>query len=108
VYDEQVPVDAQGFYTIVVSRAADRPRNAIPQCGVAWLPMADVGDGTGEPDLTILVQRQMLGANQFANALANNQDQTKLQQDLGAYFPRGQYTSVAAFETFRPCLLESR
>mgnify|MGYP003347824063 CR=1 FL=1 len=41
VHDERVPVGPDGYYTIVVSRAADRPRNAIPECGVAWLPMAD-------------------------------------------------------------------
>lgn len=40
VYDEQTPVGPEGFYTIVVSRKADRPRNAIRACGVAWLPVA--------------------------------------------------------------------
>jgi hypothetical protein len=108
VYDEQVPVDKNGFYTIVVSRAADRPRNAIPQCGVAWLPMADVGDGTGETDLTLLTMRQMLGAGDFKQALHNNKSVANLAQDLGPYFPRGRYTSVAAFETFLPCLIEKR
>lgn len=108
VYDEQVPVDERGFYTIVLSRKADRPRNAIRECGVAWLPMADVGDGTGEPDLTLLAMRQMLGADEFKHALANSQSQATLAQDLGPYMPRGAYTSVAAFETFRPCLLEKR
>jgi hypothetical protein len=108
VYDEQIPVDANGFYTIVVSRASDRPRNAIKECGVAWLPMADVGDGTGEPDLTLLTMRQMLGAGEFRQGLANNKAQASLAQDMGPYYPRGRYTSVAAFETFLPCLLEKR
>ncbi len=40
VHDENVPVGPDGYYTIVVSRAADRPRNAIVPCGIAWLPMA--------------------------------------------------------------------
>jgi hypothetical protein len=43
VHDENVPVGPDGYYAIVVSRAADRPRNAIAQCGIAWLPMADDG-----------------------------------------------------------------
>lgn len=41
VHDENIPVGPDGYYTLVVSRAADRPRNAMLQCGVAWLPMAD-------------------------------------------------------------------
>jgi hypothetical protein len=108
VYDEQIPVDKDGFYTLVLSRVADRPRNAITECGVAWLPMADVGDGTGEEDLTLLVMRQMLGAGAFDQALANNTSQATLAEDLGPYMPRGRYSSVGAFETFRPCQVEKR
>lgn len=106
LYDEQVPIDRNGFYTIVVSRASDRPRNAIPECGVGWLPMADVGDGTGETDLTFLTMRQMLGAGEFKEALHNIKSQTAIQQEMGAFYPRGRYTSVASFETFLPCLIE--
>jgi hypothetical protein len=108
VFDEQVPVDAQGFYTIVMSRASDRPRNAVPECGVAWLPMADVGDGTGETDLTMLTMRQMLGAGQYAQALHNITRQEDIASGMGETFPRGRYMSVAAFETARPCLIERR
>lgn len=108
VFDEEVPVDAQGFYTLVMSRASDRPRNAIPECGVAWLPMADVGDGTGEPDLTILLMRQMLGAGEFKNALHGIVKQEDIETGMGPYFPRGRYMSVSAFETARPCLVEKR
>lgn len=108
VFDEQVPVDARGYYTIVMSRASDRPRNAIPECGVAWLPMADVGDGTGEPDLTILLMRQMLGAGEFKNALHGILKQEDIESGMGPYFPRGRYMSVSAFETAQPCLIERR
>jgi hypothetical protein len=108
VFDEEVPVDAQGFYTIVMSRVADRPRNAIAECGIAWLPMADVGDGTGEPDLTILLMRQMLGAGEFKNALHGITSQADIERGMGPYFPRGRYMSVSAFETARPCLIERR
>lgn len=108
MFDEEVPVDAQGFYTIVMSRAADRPRNAMRECGVVWLPMADVGDGTGEADLSILLMRQMLGAGEFKNALHGITKQEDIEQGMGAYFPRGRYMSVSAFETARPCLIEKR
>lgn len=108
VFDEEVPVDAQGYYTLVMSRASDRPRNAIAECGVAWLPMADVGDGTGEPDLTILLMRQMLGAGEFKHALHGILKQEDIKSGMGPYFPQGRYMSVAAFETARPCLIEKR
>ena len=108
LFDEEVPVDAQGYYTIVMSRAGDRPRNAIPECGVAWLPMADSGDGTGEPDLTILLMRQMLGAGEFKHALHNILKQEDIEAGMGPYFPRGRYMSISAFETARPCLIEKR
>jgi hypothetical protein len=108
VFDEEVPVDAQGFYTIVMSRAADRPRNAIPECGVAWLPMADVGDGTHDADLSILVMRQMLGAGEFRNALHGILKQEDIETGMGPTFPRGRYMSTSAFETARPCLIEKR
>jgi hypothetical protein len=108
LFDEEVPVDAQGFYTLVMSRAADRPRNAIPECGVAWLPMADVGDGTHDTDLSILLMRQMLGAGEFKNALHGILKQEDIESGMGPTFPRGRYMSVSAFETARPCLIEKR
>ena len=108
LFDEEVPVDAQGWYTLVMSRAADRPRNAIPECGVAWLPMADVGDGTHDADLSILPMRQMLGAGDFKHALQGIQKQEDIESGMGPYFPRGRYMSVSAFETARPCLIEKR
>ena len=33
----------------------------MPQCGVAWLPMADDGDGAVDNDVTVLKLRHMLG-----------------------------------------------
>src|SRR5207249_2753335 len=37
VADEQTPVDSQGYFTIAISTAADRPADATDACGVAWL-----------------------------------------------------------------------
>lgn len=37
-HDARFPVDADGSYTLVVSRRADRPRNARRSDGVVWLP----------------------------------------------------------------------
>jgi hypothetical protein len=37
VFDMQVPLDWDGYYTIVVSRPEDRPKNATHENGVAWI-----------------------------------------------------------------------
>lgn len=108
VHDENIPVGTDGFYTLVVSRVADRPRNAIHQCGVAWLPMADDGDGAGDDDVTVLQLRHMLGAGEFKNAVQGVRSWETMAQDMGDYFPRGSYLSTSAFETAVPCMLEAR
>ena len=108
VHDENIPVGPDGYYTLVVSRAEDRPRNAIPQCGIAWLPMADDGDGAGDPDVTVLQLRHMLGTADFKNAVQNIKGHTSIAQDMGEYFPRGRYVQTSAFEGSVPCLIERR
>jgi hypothetical protein len=108
LFDEQIPVGRDGFFTVVVSRVADRPRNAMNECGIGWLPVADVGDGTGDPDMSMIVLRHMLGAADFKHAIHGVKSQNTIAQDMGEYFPRGRYTSVAAFETAVPCLIERR
>jgi hypothetical protein len=108
VHDENIPVGPDGFYTIVLSRKADRPRNAIPQCGVAWLPMADDGDGAVDDDVTVLQLRHMLGTQSFKHsvqAIGKPGDEAK---DMADYFPRGRYMSPSAFEIALPCLIEKR
>jgi hypothetical protein len=108
VHDENVPLGPDGYYTIVVSRKADRPRNAILQCGVAWLPMADDGDGAVDPDVTVLQLRHMLGTQDFRHAVQGVGRPGDEAKDMGEYFPRGRYLSTSAFETALPCLIEKR
>jgi hypothetical protein len=108
IYDEQVPIGPDGFYTLVVSREEDRPRNATKACGVAWLPMAPDGDGAGDPDATVLQLRHMLGMGEFKNAVQSIQSHGSMAQDMGAYYPRGRYMSTSAFETAVPCQIERR
>lgn len=108
VYDEQVPVGPDGYYTIVVSRAADRPRNANMACGVAWLPMADDGDGAVDPDVTVVQLRHMLGTMDFPHAVQAIQKPGEEEKVMGPYFPKGNYMSVSAFEVAVPCLAGKR
>lgn len=44
IFDEQMPVDTQGYYTIAVSKSLRRPSNATLDKGVCWLN-ADYGEG---------------------------------------------------------------
>jgi hypothetical protein len=44
LYDEEVPLDEQGNYTIVMSWPEDRPKNATKANGVMWI---DFGEGEG-------------------------------------------------------------
>jgi hypothetical protein len=108
VHDENVPVGPDGYYTLVVSRAADRPRNATAQCGVAWLPMADDGDGAVDADVTVLQLRNMLGTGEFKHAVQNIGKVGDEAKDMGEYFPRGRYISTSAFEIAAPCQIERR
>ena len=92
----------------MLSRKADRPRNAIAQCGVAWLPMADDGDGAADNDVTVLQLRHMLGAGAFPNAIQGISKPGAEEKDMGAYYPRGRYMTVNQFETAVPCQIEKR
>ena len=98
VYDEQVPLDAQGRYTIVMSLPADRPTNATAQCGVAWLDWGTRGDNAGRPTAGMLVLRQILAHPSFAAAAANVSAPGTEPRVMGAYLPTGSYTTKAQYE----------
>lgn len=108
VHDENVPVAPKGYYTLVVSRAADRPRNAIKECGVTWLPMADDGDGALDPDMTVLQMRNMLGTRDFAHSVQAIPKPGQEAVTMAEYFPKGTYMTTSAFEAGVPCLIEKR
>ena len=69
VWDRVVPIDRRRRYTIVVSKAADRPSNARRACGVAWLKWPQRGDGAGDPDYGFLIMRNMLVNPRFQQAI---------------------------------------
>ena len=107
-YDEQIPTGPDGYYTLVVSRKEDRPRNARAECGVAWLPMADDGDGAVDADVTVLQLRHMLGTGNFKHAVQGIQAADSMSKDMGDYYPRGRYMSTSQFETAVPCVIGAR
>lgn len=90
--DDEIPVDRSGNYTIVVSTPADRPANARPACGVAWIAWGPQTQG-------LLIYRQMLAAPGFKAAIARIGAPGNEQRVMGSYFPRTAYLpSKAAFE----------
>lgn len=103
LFDEEIPVDPAGFFTVVVSREEDRPRNARPECGIGWLPMADDGDGMFDEDVTIVQVRHMLGADDFEHSIERVQSQDTLEATLGPYMPRTRYFQTNQVEAFFPC-----
>jgi hypothetical protein len=86
--DDQIPVDKKRFYTVVVSTAAARPRNATETCGITWLPAGPVPQ-------SILILRNMLPAPTFAQAIQNIKPGAE-EQGMGDYYPRGTYYATTA------------
>jgi len=97
LFDEQVPVDADGFYTIVVSLPEDRPANANEACGVAWLDWGK-GDWLARPDLANLTIRNQLSNPSFAEGIDKVVVPDTEQQVLGDFYPTGHYLTRTQFE----------
>lgn len=98
LYDEQVPTDANGNYTIVVSRAADMPTNATAACGRGFITWSDAGDGAGHTNDGLLIMRNMLPSADFPNAIQNTKTPGDESTVIGPYLPTITYTTTAAFE----------
>jgi hypothetical protein len=99
LYDEQVPLDRDGDYTIAVSTEQDRPANATAQCGVAWLNWGTTGDGLDRPTAGSLLMRHLLPSPTFTQSFKHVVTPGTEARVLGPYLPRGTYTSRQQFET---------
>jgi hypothetical protein len=86
--DDEVPVETDGTYTVVMSAAGDRPANARPECGMTWLP-------TGPLATSIVLLRNMLPDASFDEAIQNTEPGTE-EATMGAYYPRGTYYNTTA------------
>lgn len=99
LYDEQVSVDKDGLYTIVVSRNEDKPNNAINECGNGYLSMSDVGDGLGHENDVLLIMRNMLPSANFTQAIQNTKTPGDESLVMGDFLPTISYTTKAEFES---------
>ena len=106
VFDEEMPLDKDGFFTIVMSRAIDRPDNAVLECGVKWL---DFGSGEGyfigaRNWVNIVYMRYQHMNPDWAESPAKippPTPQEPIPQDaivMKEYYPRAKYMSKADFE----------
>lgn len=89
--DYQTSLDAEGFFTVVVSDASERPANATAEHGFAWLPWGPYPDA-------LLIYRHMLPAPDFAEAIQNVPQGSDPRTVMGDYFPVVTYCSRATFE----------
>lgn len=96
LYDEQVPTDDEGRYTIVLGRPEDRPDNATDECGVAWLDWGP-GDGVSRAEAGTLLLRNMLPADDFAAAIQRIEAPGEEAEVLGDHLPTGTYVAPDAF-----------
>jgi hypothetical protein len=80
--DDQVKLDKDGFYTIVVSRPSDRPK-----CAKNWIPWGPQPWGT-------LIYRHMLPDPAFSGAIQKSSYGSE-QQTMGDYYPAVRYAKAA-------------
>jgi len=93
VKDDDVTLDANGDYTIVISTEANRPQTANPSCGIEWLPKGPL------PSAPIIL-RNMLPDPSFTQAIQNATQGTEV-STLGPYYPKGYYFDHASnFDAF--------
>ncbi len=92
LYDEQLPLDRQGYFTIVVSDPDQRPLNAIAANGIAWLPW-----GATYYD-SVMIYRHMLPSPHFAEAIQNVPYGTPVNEVMGEYGPRLAYCDRSTVE----------
>ena len=96
--DRQVLRRSGRNYTIVVSKAADRPVNAHARCDVAWLDWGEFGDGAGDPDYALLIMRNMLVDPSFSRAIQRVPQPGHEQEVMGRHFPISEYSTVEEFQ----------
>ena len=93
--DFEMPIDANGMYTIVVSQPEDRPTNATAENGVAWLQ----GGDPGQPELLFL--RHLLPSDEFYGQSAWAVPEGVIgaaEEIMGPYYPEITYCDTATFE----------
>lgn len=102
-FDEEFPINSDGFITFVASSKQDRPKYATLENGVVWVNWSLRGDGVGNPNFGWLSIRNMLPKpGTIDNFFAFNRpgDERKI---LGDHYPHLKYyKDAAAFDALGP------
>jgi hypothetical protein len=96
--DFQVRLAGDRRYRIVVSRRADRPRNAVGRCGVTWLDWGAQTEVPEQPGYGLIIVRNMLADPGFAHAAQSITELGTERRVMGPYYPSPAYTTRARFE----------
>ena len=100
--DMQIPLDDDGNYTIVHSRAEDRPKNATFENGIAWIEWSPRGEGIDHPrnreDFGMLMLRIMATNPKWKQRPDSVTMPGMEVAVMGEYLPSGYYTDKTAFE----------
>ncbi len=101
--DEETTLqDAERHYTLVYSRAEDKPRNAVRFCGNSWLEWSTEGDanpGEPNPEFGYLTMRMLLPNPEFKNAIQYSTTPGTERAVMGEYLPTWKYEATpSAFE----------
>lgn len=88
--DYRTRLDADGYYTIVISTPGQRPGNAKRGCGVNWIPWGPNSRG-------VLILRHMLPAPGFEPAI-QFAEYDEERATMGDYLPTGEYMGKTDFE----------
>lgn len=104
--DMQLPLDKDGYYTIVYSRKEDRPKNATAENGIAWIEWSPLGEGVesakNRPDFGMLLMRFIANDPNWAQSPTKITKPGMEEAVMGPYYPRGYYTTKAEFEARGP------
>ena len=113
LFDQEVPTNSNGEYTVVVSLPGDRPKNAKTGCGVAWLNWGSGGDdlegeyaADNRPSLDTLIMRNQLSNPTFEQSIEKVITPGTEKEVMGAYYPTSTYMTKQEFES-RKCFSAS-
>jgi hypothetical protein len=108
LFDQEVPTNTNDEYTVVVSLPGDRPKNAKPGCGVAWLNWGAGGDdlegeyaADNRPSLDTLIMRNQLSNPTFEKSIEKVITPGSEKEVMGAYYPTSTYMTTKEFEKWK-------
>ena len=83
--DEEIPLDEDGFFTLVVSDSNNRPDNVTDENHIAWLPWGAIYVDS------VLIYRHMLPDPDFAQSVQAIEFGQDERQSMGEFFPETVY-----------------